>query len=304
MAKPGSTPSPYRIAPEELTRIAEANRAAAIVESIKHDAALLRLASMAQAELDLAPAVSHSIEASTRQIAERIQRRTRRLAALVAAGAVAAGALVGVAPAADAAVVPVSSSARIVISGPTARVQVTAWSTAPETGDGGHALAVSVAGTTLWGASTVPDMAPELVTVTGTVRSAALTPGTSKVLVTDIGDGKWTTVPVTVVRQSAVKASTVVYPGGVLVMGTAKHYDPRTGGYTGDVASPVQVQEWTSGKWVTVQTVTTAGPDGAVAAMIPVPFGPALLRLVRPAGTTVTGAVSALQAVVVPGGWA
>jgi len=301
MSKPGSTPTPGRTGSEDdLARIAAQNLASRISE----DAGLVRLAAIAQQDLGLSAEATRTVAQASEDIAERIQLRARRLYRLLAAGG-AALALAGVAvlaptgtPAAEAAVVP-TAPVRVVISGPTARVSVTALSTAAETGSGGHGLAVSVAGITLWGCSRTAGMGPQMVTVAGTVRSAALTLGSSSVLVTDIGDGTYRLVPATVLRQSQVTATAAGYPGGLVVTGRAAHYDPRTGGYAGDVASPVRVQVSTLGGWVTVQTLTTA-VDGTVVGVVTIPAGVHSVRLVRPAGATVTGATSPAVTVLVP----
>lgn len=240
-------------------------------------------------------------------------KRGRHLAstlAFLAAAAVVLGIAPGGAPAAQAAVIPVTRPIVVTASGPTARVAVDVVSTAPMFRSGGHGVIVRAGGATLYGTAASSAPGPQLVRVSGVVSSAVLTPGTTTATVTDIGDYRSTTVPITVLRQSRVAIDQVTpLPGGVLVTGRAMHYDLPTGVYRGDLVSPVQVQQWVAGgRWMTVQTVTTVGSDGSVAALVP-GAGRMVVRLVRPAGATVTGGASGWRAAVAlptapaRGGW-
>ena len=105
--------------------------------------------------------------------------------------------------------------------------------------------------------------------------------------------------PVVVVRKSLVTAQAVAIPGGAYIAGSVKHYDAPTNSWKGDQNSPVQVQALELGRWVTPETVTTA-PDGSVAAVVYLPTGVNVVRLVRPAGATVTGGASVVRVVTVP----
>ncbi len=105
--------------------------------------------------------------------------------------------------------------------------------------------------------------------------------------------------PVVVLRKSLVTGRVTALPGAALVTGTVKHWDATSRSWRGDQASPVLVQALELGHWVTPATVTTA-PDGSVAAYVALSEGVQVLRLVRPAGATVTGGASALMPVVVP----
>lgn len=119
--------------------------------------------------------------------------------------------------------------------------------------------------------------------------SVLVRPGESVIELDQIG-ASVVRIPVTARRQSRVSAPMpTAWGGSMLVQGVVSHYDPATGGYRGDVASPVQVQVLPldgAGRWVTVATLTT-DPTGAVVGLVP-PM-PGMVRLIRPVGATVTG---------------
>lgn len=224
-----------------------------------------------------------------REVVVPSRRRSRWTVSALAVAAAVAVVAAGTGTA-QAAVVPITSPVRVVISSQTARVDFTAVSTASEFRDGGHCLITTVDGSTMYSTSRSGGVGPQVVHVDGIVPSVSLTPGKSSIKVTDVGDGRSRLVPVQVVRQSVVSVAAYGYPGGISVVGTASHYDARTGTYQGDQASPVLLQAWHAGRWVTAEVLQTA-PDGSVAAVLPA-VGTGSVRLVRPVGVTVTGGTS------------
>jgi len=275
-----------------LTRLTEAyDRRRGLTASLTDmevDAAVDRLAAAVDADPGLAPLA-----------ARRIPRQLRRVIVLPVAALVAALSFGG-SSRAEAAVIPLTGHPiTVTVSGPTTRVDTTVISTGCTTRDGGHIVTLTDGPLTLSGvAGSGWAETPAVVHVGAAVPSWDLTPGTTTATLTDIGDGATTRVPVTVLRQSRVTVTAHLVPGRrILVTGTASHYDPATGTYRGDVLSPVLVQVWEAGRWVTAATVTTTGTTGAVAALLTAPAGTWPIRLVRPAGATVTGATSAVRVV-------
>jgi hypothetical protein len=127
------------------------------------------------------------------------------------------------------------------------------------------------------------------------VSSAWLTPGTSRWEVEDDTDSRVLGLSVSVLRRSKVVAPTLIRSGPrtVLVSGVSKHYDIKTGGYTGDSLSPVLIQVYKAKTWRTVKTATTT-TKGIFATRIPVTRGVTTVRIVRPVGYVggVTGGTS------------
>ena len=195
---------------------------------------------------------------------------------------------------AHAAVIPVRPlPLAVTVSGPSARIDLDVVSTAPMFRDGGHGVVLRTGSVALYGTGAGDnDSGTALVHIGAQIASQRLTAGTTTATLTDLGDGGTTGIRLTVLRHSHVILNPVLpLPGAVLVMGRASHYDLVTGVYRGDTSSPVLVQTLTAGKWTTLATTTTA-PDGSVAAAVAVSPGRHLIRLVRPAGATVTGAAS------------
>ena len=235
------------------------------------------------------------VDADCPRAVDVLPSRRGRLAATwrVIGGGLAVGALavalLAPAPHADATVIPLTRPVVLVVSGPTTRLDDDVVSTAPTTRDGGHIVTLTDGPLTVLG---VAGPTP-LVHLGAAVASRQLTPGTTTATLTDVGDGTTTTIPITVLRQSRITASVQLVPGGgMLILGNARHYDATTGSYRGDLASPVAVQVFESGRWATAITATTVGADGAVAQLLTAPAGTWSIRLVRPAGATVTGATS------------
>lgn len=283
-----------RITPETLTAVTDAGNVAALVGmggTLGADPARVRQL-VAVAEL-AAPGVTVLPE---RDLASRSRRGLR----LVVGAAVGLAAVAGLAAPAQAAVIPLTKPVVVTVSGPTAAVSLDVISTAPMFADGGHyvtlrdgALALGAHG---YGGS---EGGAAWVHIGARVPSRLLTPGTTTATLTDLGDGRASRVPVTVLRQSQVVIDSAVgFPGGVLVTGRALHYDVPSGVYRGDLASPVQVQVLVgvgpAARWKMVDTRTTT-PDGGVFAVIGATPGRVQVRLVRPAGATVTGAASAVR---------
>lgn len=217
----------------------------------------------------------------------------RTAAATLTAVLAAAGAVATAAPA-SAVPIPLKPAVTVTVSGPTARVAAEVMSPARTTARGGHLVTLAVGGSILWGSSPCGDPRPvPVVRVAGTVPSRTLIPGTTTATVTDVGDGSTATVKVTVLRRSLAQLDRVIPlgDGTVLVTGRVRHYDLTTGTYKGDQASTVAVQVLAGNRWVAVAESGTYGPDGAVAAVVPV-SGPTLVRIVRAPGATVTGGSS------------
>lgn len=212
--------------------------------------------------------------------------------ALLASGVICTGR-------AHAAVFPVRPVTLVVtVSGPSARIGLDAVSTAPMFRDGGHGVVLRDGPMVIFGTGAGDNSTgTALVHVGGTVASRLLTPGTTTATLTDVGDGGVAGIRLTVLRASRVTLGPVAAVGSglVLVTGQSSHYDLASGGYRGDAASPVLLQVLTAGKWTAVSASTTA-PDGSVCILARLAPGRQVLRLVRPAGATVTGGASASHA--------
>jgi len=230
----------------------------------------------------------------------------RILGAVVACLAV----LVGVTPHASARVYPTTNPIRVVVSGPRATVSAQLISTAARP-DGTHAVMLlapngfMASGESRARGPVVP------VTVSGTIPSYLLTPGSQLWVASDAGDESYVGVGVKVLRQSRFGRVTAVPVGGgrVFVHVPLSHYNIPTNTWMGSKLSPVQVQyavgtakAQTAGaatQWRTAATLTTDAAGNPAAGIVSLPKGPLSVRLVRAEGGNVTGTVSGAFPVVV-----
>lgn len=289
------------IAQQLLNHQAHARELAALLEGqTAAISALLQGTATDAIEAEHAVTVAERDTVRLQAKADSRRRWLWRLGTVVAAGALYVGMFGG--DMAHAAVIPVTPrSITLTVAGPTARIDLDVVSTAPETFDGGHGVLLTDGRLQVWGTGAGGNEGgAALVHVGATVRSSLLTPGTTTARLTDIGDGRSISIPVTVLRQSRVTAASISgFPGGFVVTGKASHYDLGTGAYRGDLASTVQVQVFKAGRWTTVANAPTAA-DGSVAAAVPSAPGRFSVRLVRLAGANVTGGTSAIRMVTVP----
>jgi hypothetical protein len=229
----------------------------------------------------------------------------RRVALAVAGGLLLGLGLIaaGAADGAHAAVFPVVPAAgkpiTVTVSGPSARIDADVVSTAPEFADGGHGVILragrlQIVGTGDGGS----EGGPALVHLGRTVSSSLLTPGTTTATLTDIGDGTSRRMPLQVLRQSRVGLDCVLpISAGVMVWGSASHYDIPTGTYKGDQASTVTLvlRSVRTGR-VLATKVTPTMSDGHFFQIVDMPAsnptGDITVTAVRDRGANVTGGTS------------
>ena len=246
----------------------------------------------------------------------------RRILAAAAAALVLAGTVTVTGPTtgASAAVAPIV----VVAAGGTVTVPVQVPCTRPSTARGDCLVGV-LAPTTLGllevGYATGTTGVGQAVTVRAAISAATLHAGTQTWWVHDYADDAMQPLPVRVVRPSQVAApflyttgtvpaptavsptSTAAASAGGVVVGAVQvtHRDLASGRWTGSQQSPVRVERMVGGRWVLAATWTT-DRTGVARGQMQLPWGVHMVRVVRPAGDSVTAATSAAVRVeVVPG---
>lgn len=127
-----------------------------------------------------------------------------------------------------------------------------------------------------------------------TIPSDALTPGPQQWALID-SDGSMSTTSVKILRQTRITDvhATPIGHGRIAITATLTMYDGRRG-WIGQKQSPVWVQAWTGRAWATVGTLSTDASGDTIAAGIAKarPGRVLAFRLLRPEGSTVTGAAT------------
>jgi hypothetical protein len=185
--------------------------------------------------------------------------------------------------------VPLQVPAQVVVSGPTAVLSTSIYSTATRAGTP-HCVAVSApvgAARAQVRLSVVCGYANPL-RVTVKVRSALLSSGAQTWMVRDLADNSLRALPVTVRSVSRFDWGTLlpIETGLVYVDAQVSHYRQGPGWWAGSSLSPVWVQVLKGGAWVTVGSVTSNATGHAVG-LVAVPAGRFTFRLYRPQGATV-----------------
>ncbi|MBL8929148.1 MAG: hypothetical protein JNL54_03380 [Kineosporiaceae bacterium] len=223
-----------------------------------------------------------------------------RIRSLVTAGAVALMLAVGlvVAPAATPA-----AQAAIVAAQATTATQAGQFTTVKVTVGASKRTRAGTYLVSLWhptiGLVGSASSAKPTMTITAVIPTAILPAGTSTWTLRDEADGRWSSVKVTVLRQTVLSVPRVQVAGFGLAWVTvsARHY--TTAGYRGSAYSPVLVQRWTGTSWRTVRTLTTDA-SGTATGIITSAGGTERIRVVRPVGATVTGATTGTVTAQVP----
>lgn len=193
-------------------------------------------------------------------------------------------------PARAAAITPTTPPLQVVLAGPTVQVKVNLVSGSTIAATGLHVSVVQGPGVVLWAGGASPDLV-----ATGTLGTAALTVGAQTWSVIDAGNGRVSSLPVLVLRQSRLTSTTLTAAGhgkAIISVGL-QHYDAASGRWAASKLSPVQVLVWRAGRWTPVVTLTTDAATGRATGTLSLPSGRQQVRVQRPEGATVTAVTSA-----------